>query len=70
MTTAIDLLRRLEWSGIRRGQGTGFMGSGGNGEVYSSCPICHGLKKPNGEFSHLAVGHKPDCELAARLGEQ
>lgn len=62
-----EILKRLEWSSHRRGMGTGFMGSGGNGRMYTACPICGGLKEPNGDFHASAVGHSPTCELQKEL---
>lgn len=59
----------VEWSGIRQGQGWGPMGSGNDGTEYPACPVCGGLKEPNGEFIAEAVGHQPGCALAAALGK-
>ncbi len=58
----------IEWSGVRRGQGFGPHGSGGDGVPYPACPDCGGLKEPNGEFIDEAVGHRSGCRLAALLG--
>lgn len=58
-----EMLQKLEWSGHRRGQGSGFMGSGGDGLLYRACPVCRGLEKPNAEFAPGAVGHRADCDL-------
>lgn len=62
-------LDNVEWSGYVRGQGSGPMGSGGDGYKYAACPVCRGLQKPNGEFVAEAVGHQPGCKLAAALGK-
>lgn len=59
----------VEWSGYARGQGSGPMGSGGDGARYPACPVCGGLKRGNNEFINSAVGHKPGCRLAASLGK-
>lgn len=59
----------LEWSGEVRGPGSGPMFSGGDGERYAACPVCRGLKEPNGAFVKSAVGHQPGCRLAAALGK-
>lgn len=60
---AVDLLRRLEWSGVSRGPGSGAMGSGGDGRAYSSCPICRQVRERNLDFVPEAVGHTPDCQM-------
>ena len=59
----------LEWCGERRGQGSGPMGSGNDGQVYAACPACGGLKEKNGEFIASAVGHRMGCKMAAALGK-
>lgn len=66
--TLFGTIDDLEWSSVRRGQGSGPMGSGGDGYAYPACPACRGLKEPNGEFVGSAVGHQPGCKLAALLG--
>ena len=57
----------LEWSGTREGQGNGPMSSG-PGPLFPACPVCGGLKEPNGHFIQSAVGHRSGCRLAALLG--
>lgn len=69
----IDLIRRalhmLEWSGYRLGQGSGYMGSGSDGNRYPACPMCGQLAAKNVEFKQEAVGHNPDCLLNLALKE-
>lgn len=60
-------VEELEWSGTRTGQGFGPHGSGPGGTEYDACPVCHGLRRPNGDFIASAVGHQPGCTLAAFL---
>lgn len=57
----------VEWSGEVRGQGSGPHSSGGDGPLFAACPVCGGLKEPNGHFIAEAVGHRPDCELEKLL---
>lgn len=59
-----NLLAKFEWSGHARGQGSGPMGSGGDGYSYPACPLCRGIH-PSGksEFVESALGHRKDCEL-------
>lgn len=64
----LALPARLEWSGLIHGQGSGPMGSGDDGRPYAACPVCGGLREPNGEFIEEAVGHRPGCRLAHALG--
>lgn len=61
-------LEELEWSGTREGQGDG-PHSSGPGPLFAACPVCGGLKEPNGHFIAEAVGHRPDCQLARLLKE-
>lgn len=62
MTRAINLLRRLEWSGLYS-YCTG----------WSCCPVCKGIKPGHGLDEQgrapLNSGHKPECELMATLKE-
>lgn len=60
-------LRELEWSGCRQGPGYGPMGSGGDGDLYPACPRCGGLQRSSTAFVPEAVGHRPDCSLAALI---
>jgi hypothetical protein len=62
-----EMLTALEWSGTQRGQGSGYMSSGGDGPLFAACPVCRGLKEPNSHFIQEAVGHRIDCALAAAL---
>lgn len=70
----LELLRELEWCGTSRGQGTGFMGSGGDGYPARSCPICGGIdpsdERGTWEFVKGAIGHRDDCRLAATLKQE
>lgn len=59
----MPLLLKLEWSGQRRGPGSGPMFSGGDGHLWPVCPLCGGLKEANRDFNDDAVGHRPDCEF-------
>lgn len=65
---AIELLKKLEWSGRTTGPGS-YQGAT-DGDIFPSCPICHGLQ-PRGKsglgyggFIASAFGHKKNCELA------
>jgi hypothetical protein len=60
----------LEWCGERTGQGSGPHGSGNDGTPCAACPVCGGLREPNGEFIASAVGHTADCAMAAALGRK
>lgn len=65
MSDAIELLKKLEWSGTTTGPGV-YMGDR-NGTVYKSCPICHGLmpgQGAGGDFVGAAMGHRKNCELS------
>ena len=69
MTNAQKILKRLEWSGMRQGQGYGYMGSGNDGPQFPACPICDGAKPGTGserEFSDRA-GHTNRCVLKKEL---
>lgn len=57
-------LEKYEWSGERQGQGFGPHGSGDGGLLYPACPECLGLKQPNNEFAHSAIGHRSGCRIA------
>jgi hypothetical protein len=64
------LIKRLQWSGTRRGQGSGYMGSGGDGTPYPACPVCSRINPKSGarsEFMDEAIGHKKNCKLALAL---
>jgi hypothetical protein len=66
----LEMLKVLEWVGSQRGQGTGPMGSGGDGRLVSACPLCRGInpKDPGRiEFIASAHGHQPSCKLHAVL---
>ena len=63
-----NTVRAMEWCGSSQGPGSGTMGSGGDGQVYASCPACHGLRDRNGDFSEKHVGHRPECPVAYLLG--
>lgn len=65
----VQLLKRLEWSSFRQGQGSGYMSSGGDGPWIPACPMCRNVhsEKGEGHFIAEARGHKPDCELLRLL---
>jgi len=68
----IEKLRSLEWSGEKRGPGSGPMGSGNDGALYPSCPECGGIEpSPTGpgDFIASAYGHRPTCDFGAILRE-
>lgn len=68
----LNLLHRLEWAGYAQGQGSGFMGSGGDGPHFPACYICGGIKPGTGaerEFMKSAIGHKKFCQLKKRIEE-
>lgn len=61
---AVALLRELEWSGSRKGQGS-YMGAA-DGRRYPACPVCGQIKPDSGsdgDFTKDAVGHAKDCRL-------
>jgi hypothetical protein len=69
MTNAQKLLKRLEWSDRKQGQGYGYMGSGNDGPIFPACPICNGAKPGTGaekEFSS-GIGHTVRCVLKKEL---
>ena len=69
MSDAIEMLREIEWSGVREGPGYGPMDSG-PGEKYRACPTCQGLHPENEGrtvFGDKAIGHRAGCELAETL---
>ena len=65
------LLHELEWSGSERGQGSGYMSSGGDGPLIRACPICRGIdpsdRLAHSHFMGSAHGHRPDCKLSKAL---
>jgi hypothetical protein len=64
------LFLKLEWSGTRQGQGSGFMSSGGDGTHYASCPMCGGINPEagaEGDFMKSAIGHQKGCRLKKRI---
>ncbi len=69
---ARDLLSELEWSASTRGAGYGYMGSGNDGPLIPSCPICRGIhpEKGKAEFIRDALGHKSTCRLSAALARK
>lgn len=68
LVSGVELIEELEWNGEVRGPGSGPHGSGGDGELYQSCPVCGGLRGPNSSFVAEAVGHQAGCGLARLLG--
>ena len=59
MSNAKKLLRKLEWSGMAKGMGFGYMGSGNDGPEFPACPICDGIKPKSGadrEFPKKPLG--------------
>ena len=70
--SALDELRKIEWSGTRQGQGSGPMGSGGDGPHVEACPRCGGIKPTSRwrfEFGEEAWGHQSGCSPASALLE-
>lgn len=61
--TLAQLIKKLEWSGHRQGQGIGPMGCGGDGRSVPACPLCGGLKRPDPGFRDDAVGHQGGCDF-------
>jgi hypothetical protein len=63
----------LEWSGVSHGEGSGFMGSGGDGYPCRCCPMCQGIdpsdEQGRMEFVPSAIGHRDDCRLNDALRE-
>lgn len=68
-----ELLRDLEWSGYRRGPGSGPMDSRGDGLMSRSCPECKGID-PSDPYRHewvkQAWGHRPDCRIKLALEDK
>lgn len=66
----VKALEAVEWSASRRGQGSGTMGSGGDGRSATACPSCGGID-PSCEasrgFIKSAHGHRKNCKLSAAL---
>jgi hypothetical protein len=59
-----EILRELEWSGTRWGQGS-HMGAG-DGRRFRACPICGGIDPSEPwqrEFIRGTEGHRKDCRL-------
>ncbi len=57
-------LELVEWLDSTRGQGSGPMGSGGDGPKFPACPVCGGIHESGSiEFIASAIGHKPTCVL-------
>ncbi len=72
LKTAIELLKTVEWAGIRRGMGSGMMGSGGDGRANDACPICGGVAPKErrwGDFTAASYGHRDHCELGSFLAK-
>lgn len=68
MKTKSELLKNLEWSSRRQGQGSGPMSSGG--PLVRCCPSCGGIcpTDPNrNHFVESSHGHRATCELASEL---
>lgn len=66
-STPMNLLQKLEWSGVAEGPGFGPMDSG-PGTKYPACPECGGIKPgTRSDFREEAHGHRRDCELGAVL---
>lgn len=64
--TALEMLKKLEWSGTAHGPG-GRMGD--LGEAFPACPECRGIKDVPGVRDNFAsgIGHKRNCELKRLL---
>ena len=62
----IKFIRKLEWASYAQGQGSGFMSSGGDGQLYPACPVCGGIKPGSGaegDFMRSAIGHYRGCQM-------
>lgn len=70
--TLIKVLESVEWSASTRGQGSGMMGSGGDGPLVRACPVCGGIDTSDPrkrEFNNSTHGHRDDCSLKTALDE-
>lgn len=65
----LRLLQRLEWSASREAAPYGSMVYSRPGPNIPACPSCGGIHPDKGhnEFETQALGHRPDCELAAAI---
>jgi hypothetical protein len=71
-TKLLAIIRKLEWRGETRGQGYGFMGSGGDGPIVRCCPLCRGIDPTDdcrAEFIESAWDHKDSCNIKRALQE-
>lgn len=55
---ALALLKKLEWAGMKEDYG---------GDWEPACPSCGGIDPQRVPSAYY--GHRPDCELAALIGE-
>jgi hypothetical protein len=70
LAAVVYLVDKLEWSGVMRGQGSGFMSSGGDGPLVSACPMCGGINPQDqykNDFNEESWGHRKRCALDAAL---
>ncbi len=68
MTTTLEVLRGLEWSGRATGASEGLCA----GPVVPACPECHGVSPdddcdPTLYFPPRMIGHKDWCDLQAAI---
>jgi len=66
----LKVLARIEWGSYRRGQGSGYMSSGGDGPLIPACPDCGqcmDTPEAHGHFNKSAIGHAKDCRLAKAI---
>lgn len=67
-----EALSAAEWSAKKQGQGSGFMGSGGNGPLVAACPSCVGIcpeDQRKNEFMARVHGHGDNCALDKALAK-
>lgn len=73
---ALELLRKLEWSGWTKGPPTAMHLD--NGKSFRACPVCHGIQPDQSAENHFissAIGHRRGCSMqsvlrASPIGEQ
>lgn len=73
VTFLMSVVRKIEWSSYQQGQGSGFMGSGGDGWLVSCCPVCHGINPDDPgkiEFVEESHGHRKNCIIKKALNKK